>query len=270
LHAALERMMADLVFGPELAIDDRQALRARLDRSGLPEVDRDSVLNGDLSRLVMYRNLVRGNLREALFLSIPRTMTRLGSVFDQYFDRFLAERGPQTHYLRDVTLELLDFCAPFWTEDPQVPAYAMDLARHEAVQIEVGAREARSRDESAGSLELDAPIQFIEAVRLMRYGWAVHLLSEDLDDRTVPEPRRTDLFVYRSPEHEVRYLELTPLAAAILERLLSGQPLGAAIKDACTASGVALDDTVISGSAQVLADLGERGALIGKREDLRA
>jgi len=270
LHGALERMMADLVFGPELAVDDRASLLARIERSGVPEPDRDALLASDLSRLLVYRKLVRANLRDAMFSSIPRTMSRLGPLFDEYFDRFLADCAPQTHYLRDVTVELLDFCAPLWPEDPRVPDWAMDLARHEAVQIEVGAKAGGAHDEGTGALELDAPVQFIEAVRLMRYGWAVHLLSEDLDDRTVPEPRRTDLFVYRSPEHEVRYLELTPLAAAILERLLAGQALGASIREACAALTVEVDEAVIQGSARVLADLGERGALIGKREDQRA
>jgi hypothetical protein len=145
----------------------------------------------------------------------------------------------------------------------------IELARHEAVQIEVGA--ARSGAPRAPApLDLESPVQFIEAVRLMRYGWAVHLLSEDIDDRTVPDARRTDLLVYRSPEHEVRYLELTPLAAAIIERLLAGKSLGASIREACVACGAELDPAVIEGSARVLADLGERGALIGKREDHRA
>ena len=70
----------------------------------------------------MYRELVRGNLREAIQLSIPRSMARLGALFDEYFDRFLVERAPRTHYLRDVTPELLEFCAPLWAGDARVPA----------------------------------------------------------------------------------------------------------------------------------------------------
>jgi hypothetical protein len=62
----------------------------------------------------------------------------------------------------------------------------------------------------------------------------------------------------------VRYLELSALAAAILERLHAGrQTLRQAVTSACAAEGVAPDETVLSGAARVLADLAERGALLG-------
>ena len=65
-------------------------------------------------------------------------MARLGPLFDEWFDRFLAERGPRSHYLRDVTTELLDFLAPLAESDPRFPPWALDLARHEALDIVVG------------------------------------------------------------------------------------------------------------------------------------
>jgi hypothetical protein len=190
-------------------------------------------------------------------------VARLGDVFDEYFDRFLAERGPRTHYLRDVTRELLDFCEPLWTDDARVPAYMMDLARHENVQIEVGAMQTRPQGTEPGELDLERPVRFVEATRLMRYGFAVHRLTESLDDRSGPAEEPTALLVYRNPEHEVRYLELTPLAAAILTRLLRGEPLGGAVTGACRDGGATLDASVLEGTARLLADLGERGALLG-------
>ncbi len=45
------------------------------------------------------------------------------------------------------------------------------------------------------------------------------------------------LFVYRSPEHEVRYLELSALAFGILRRLLDGAPLEGAIAGAASEGG---------------------------------
>ncbi len=110
--------------------------------------------------------------------------------------------------------------------------------------------QARPIGDEPGELSLDAPVAFVEAVRLMRYDYALHELSEDVADRTEPTRRPTALFVYRNPEHEVRYLELTPLARAIIERLLDGQALGAAITRRMRRGGHRPHGAVLAGQRQ--------------------
>jgi hypothetical protein len=206
---------------------------------------------------------VRSRLREAVELAVPRTLVRLGPLFDEYFGRFLAERGPRTHYLRDVTREWLDFCEPLWAEDARVPAYLVDLAWHEALEIIVASGADPVPLAGAPELDLARGLSFIEAARVVRYRHAVHELSEDPRDTRAPRSSPTALFVYRSPEHDVRYLELTPLAAAILERLLQGAALGEAVTLAARGAGAALDAGVLEGTARLLSELAARGALLG-------
>jgi len=263
MQQALESALAELVLGAELDVADEAAVRAWFDRHGVAAEDRAAL---DVGRLGVYRTLVRHGLRQAIELAMPRVVARLGATFDEYFDRFLAERGPRTHYLRDVTGELLDFCDPLWRDDRRIFAWTMELARHEALQVELGAMPVPARAREPGALELDQGACFTDACRLVRYEHAVHRLSEDPGDRTEPIRAPTALFVYRSPEHEVRYLELTSLAAAILERLLSGSSLRRAITFATGDLGVAVDAGVLTGAAQLLSDLAERGALLGSRE----
>jgi hypothetical protein len=263
VQAAIERALADLALGPELDLGDEQAVFAWFDRNQVRTEDAEAILAAGIERLAVYRQLVRGNLYDAVELAIPRVVARLGPVFDEWFDRFLAERGPRTNYLRDVTHELLDFCEPHWQLDPRVPAFMLDLARHENVQIEIGAMQARPPGVEPGELALERPVCFIEAARVMRYRFAVHRLSDAPSDESEPEAVPTALFVYRNPAHEVRYLELTPLAAGIVERLLRAQPLGPAIEAACAELGTPLDAAVLEGSARLLSDLAERGALLG-------
>lgn len=259
---ALEAALGELVLGPELDPSDEAAVRSWLARHSVEGPDAQSILEGELERLLVYRTLVRKTLRGALELSIPRSMARLGPLFDESFDRFLRERGPRSRYLRDVTGELLDFCAPLWRADPRVPSYITDLARHEALHIEI-ASTPRAGAARAVELDLGASLAFVEASRVMHYQHAVHRLPDDVESREAPEPQPTDLFVYRAPDHEVRYLELTPLAARILERLLGGQALGECLSAAATELGIPLDDDVLTGTARLLADLSERGALLG-------
>jgi len=262
VQATLERAMSELVLGAGVAPDDDAAVDAFIERLGLDAANGAS-LRASLPRLLVYRTLVRARLEEAIELAVPRSLARLGPLFTEYFERFLREQGPRTHYLRDVTNEWLDFCAPLWRADERVPNYLHDLARHEALEIVVASGADPAPADDAAELRLERGLCFIEAACVVRYAFAVHELSEDVSDRSVPRAVPTALFVYRSPEHDVRYLELTPLAAAILERLLAGATLGEAVTGATGEAQLALDPSVLEGTARLLAELVERGALLG-------
>jgi len=264
MQRALEAALGELVFGAALDLTDPAAVDAFCERHALEGEDRAALEGGELERLLVYRELVRGTWKGALEAAIPRSMARLGARFDDYFERFLEQRGSTSHYLRDVTTEFLDFCADRWAEDPEVPPYLLDLARHEALHIRVAAA-APDPSPVRPSLELHEVPHFSEAALLSRSAYAVHRLPEALEDRSEPELRETALLAYRSPEHEVRYLELTPLAAAMLELWLRGETLGAGVTRAAQAASVGVDAPLLEATARLLADLSERGALLGTR-----
>ncbi len=261
MQQALEGVFAELVLGPA---PSRQGLQALCQKHGVDAPDA-AALGESFERLAVYRDLVRGNLREALLLSIPRSIARLGALFDEYFDRFLSEQAPRTHYLRDVTPELLAFCAPRWANDARIPGYLLDLALHESLHIEVSALPSLPRGHVPAALSLEQGVELSLALRLVQYRHAVHELAADEADRSEPTERAVSLLVYRSPEHEVRYLELTPLARGIVERLLLGDSLGSAVQGAADAAGSALTEAVLGGAANLLADLAERGVVRGAK-----
>jgi hypothetical protein len=266
MQSALEAVFADFLLGPE---PSRAGLLASCSKHELRPADAQALSEG-FERLLVYRDLVRSNLREAVQLSIPRSMARLGPLFDEYFDRFLLERAPTTHYLRDVTTELLEFCTPLWRNDARVPTYLGELALHESLHIEVSALPALPRGHVAAPLALDQGVELSAALRLVSYRHAVHLLPEAEADRSVPAERDVALLVYRSPEHEVRYLELTPLARGIVQRLLSDEALGQAVQGAAAEAATPLSEIVLSGAARLLADLAERGVVRGPKRQSRS
>ncbi len=104
-------------------------------------------------------------------------------------------------------------------------------------------------------------MRFDASTRLCRYDHAVHRLDAALDARDVPAAEPTALLAYRDAEHDVRFLELTQLAAAILERLLAGALLGAAVVGACEALAHPVDPAVTGSTAALLEDLVERGVV---------
>lgn len=250
---------------PSLPSNDLAELQNYLARAALgPELPPG--LDG--TRLALYRRLVHGALDECMVSILPRTAARLGDRFWREVRLFYAERGPRTHYLRDVPTEFLAWWAGRPEPPADLPAYALDLARHEATSIEVGAALDGGGRPAVAALELGRPVVFQEATALRRYGYAVHRLPEDPEDRSEPEATPVALLAYRDAEHELRYLELSPVAAAILERLLGGATLQEAIVGGATAGGVPVDDALLQGTAALLGDLAERGALLGGAADL--
>lgn len=236
-----------------------------MDELGLTEETRNHLREQGLGRLLVYRNLVRNNVKKAILTAIPRAAARMDSVFDEYLEGYLDERGPRSRFLRHLTGEFLDYCNSRELEDPRLAPHILELARLEAVRIEVAA--ARVERYETVDLDLDRRLLFAEASRLLYFEHAVHRLPDSEEDRTEPERKPTHLMAYRDSLYKVRYLDLSPLAASILTRLREGLALGPAIKGACAEGGFELSQDVLNGTAQLLSDLSERGVLLGAAQD---
>ncbi len=263
----IQRMIAEACLAAGSEEEFTNDLRGFLTRHGVPAKDIEAIVAAP-PRLSLYRRLVRGNVAGVTQRMMPRTRARLnaaGGLFDASFDRFLEERAPRTHYLRDVPSEFLAWVAPRWRAQKEVPAYAADLAAHEVVEFEICAAPVPADPPPLGEVALDRALVFTDAKRVMRYAHAVHLLPADEDDRTAPDARDVTLLVYRDDEHAARFLELSPLAGAIVTHLIAGEPLGAALGAACAALGFTLGDAILADTARLLADLGDRGVLLGAR-----
>ena len=256
--------MAELTLSAEIAPCDPGAISAWLARHHITGPDADA-LRGEFARLQLYRTLVQRNLRGALRATIPRTVARLGSQFERYFSEFLQAEPPVTRYLRDLTPSFLRFALPRWSSDSAVPAYLADLAHHEALQVELASLRARPKHHVPATLALDEGVEFIDAARLVEYAWAVQRLPDDETSTDLPEQAACSLLVYRSPEHDVRYLELGAFARELLSGLLNQRrTLRVALTSAAERMEQPLDDALLTRAARLLSELAERGALLGK------
>ncbi|MFY0531234.1 hypothetical protein [Nannocystis pusilla] len=111
---------------------------------------------------------------------------------------------------------------------------------------------------------LDARLEFDPSARLGRFAFAVHELTDEPD--AVPRHEPTALLLYRDREHTVRTLHLSPLAEALLDALLvRGTTVEQAVREAAAVTGSPLDGELLGRVSVLLADLGERGAVLGAR-----
>jgi hypothetical protein len=261
---AVQRLIADICLRglPE------EGLSLRAARLGVRAQDLDQLAKAP-TRLALYRRLVRTNLLQVTTRMMRRTRARLNAqaegAFEASFDEFLADAAPTTHYLRDVPMEFLVWAAPRWGKGG-APTFASDLARYELAHFQIAIAPPLAKPPAMADVALDKRLVFTPARRFLRLEHAVHLLPDDLDDRSEPARRPTFLFLYRDAENNVRDLELTPVAATIADELLAGAPLGEAVKRSCAEHGAAMTPAVLSSTAAMLADWGERGLLLGASE----
>ncbi len=262
----LHAMLSDACFGASgdaLANDLAQYLA----HYEIDEDDREALLAGP-RRLGLYRQLVRHNVIDVIGVMLERTKarieTRAPGSFGRAVDGFLAEQGPKTPHLRDVPGEFLAWAAPKWRADASLPTWLVDYAELELVEFTIGVAPRPAPEGELLDVTADRVLVFAHPRRLVSFAFAVHEIATD-DVAGGPAARPVELLVYRDGEHRVRFLELSPLAAAILARLFDGLSLKDAMIDACRADAHVLDDSVLAGAAQLLADLGERGVLLGAR-----
>jgi hypothetical protein len=264
---SLQRAIVDACLGARTAEELARDLRGFLDAHGVVTEDVEAILEAP-PRLAIYRSLVQNGLSSVVLRMLPRTRARMNAAcpgrFDKDFSTFVDELGPRTHYLRDVPAELFAWAEPRWRSDSRVPAYLPDLAAHELAHFAVAASES-AKAAHVTQVALDRSLAFVESARIERYRWAVHELSGDVDAIDEPARRDVHLLAYRDALHAVRWLELTPLAAAILRRLLSGEALGVAVDRACADHGSSPGE-ILSDLARLLAGLGMRGVLMGAVE----
>ncbi|MBS2012921.1 MAG: putative DNA-binding domain-containing protein [Deltaproteobacteria bacterium] len=263
--ARLHAMFRDACLGDTEAALTHD-LAKHLARHGVAKEDAEALLASP-RRLPLYRQLVRHNVTNVIGAMLERTRARLEhrvpGAFAKAVADWLAVEGPRTSHLRDVPGEFLSWIAPRWRSDDRLPSWLVDYAELELVDFTIGVAPRPSPPPPLADVAADRPLVFAEPRVLVRLGHAVHDVADDLD--ATPERRDVRILVYRDGEHRTRFLDLTPAAAAILEKLFLGRPLANAMVEGCKDAGIAVDDTVLASAARLLADLGERGVLLGAR-----
>ena len=220
-------------------------------------------------RLRVYRRMARHRLADVVTSCFPRVAGALGDL-EPVIERWFDEAPPRSPYLRDVAAELLAWLRPDVLPEG-APPFLLELARHEQAMLEIAhAHEEEGADDvrEIGELDFNQPAVLTPAHTILRARYAVHRLPEEgVTPQTVVEEGPFALCLYRDPaSHEVRVLELSPIAAAILEEIRKGESsVVEAVRIASARDGFAIDPEFVAGFSELAFDLAERGVWLGAK-----
>jgi hypothetical protein len=231
----------------------------------LDPAPRDFDIEGaDPSRWRAYRRMVRARFYQVIDHAFERTIAVIGlERFHGIVDRFLAQDPPRSVYLRDVPGEFLRFVESSG-RSTALPPFGLDLMRFEWAELDVAYTYEEVRPDDVVQLDMERVAAISPAHRLLALDYPVHRIESDgAGAPAEPEPVR--LCVYRDlSSHEIETLVLTPVAASILEQIAAGrQSLSDVVKSAAAAHRATIDVAFVEALSTLLADLTERGVLLG-------
>jgi len=233
----------------------RVCLGARLDEASL------STLGGDARRWQVYRDLVRGRLWAAVIEGLPRTLVAAGTErFGGWFTGFLEGAPPSTRYVREVTPAFARWVRATEGDGLSTPSgWLAEALSHDLAEHHVGLSDARLDPSRLADFSMDLPAALDPTHRRLRLRW-------ELVDGALLERPRALLLHRHSTLHTVETLELTPMAADVLDALDDGvTPATGAVRSVLSRHELSAGAVFLESLAGLLAELMERGVLLGSR-----
>lgn len=222
-------------------------------------------------RMAIYNELLFNNLTGFLDACYPVTRSVLGERRWRRLQRvFFREARCQTPYFREIPREFLDWLVAH-TKLAKLaklggPPWLTELAHYEWVELALDIMDVATPAHDAEGDLLDGFPVLAPALMNLAYAWPVQRIGPDYRPR---KPVKTHLLVVRAADDAVRFIELNPVSARLVDLLLAGPTSGRA---ACAAIAVELGHTdpqamqaVIDHGARLLAELRAAGALLGVR-----
>lgn len=174
-------------------------------------------------RLKIYRDLFFNNIEGLLANGFPVTRKILGR--DRWLELvrcFWREHRCQTPYFPRIGSEWVSWLQT--TQPAILPDFPFltELAHYEYMEVSVDLAEEDVPAPSPGEpITLETPLQVNPASVLLAYHYPVHRVSPDFLPTQSPETP-TYLMVYRNGQQQVKFMELTPGSAQVIQMLQSG------------------------------------------------
>ena len=225
-------------------------------------------------RMKIYRELFFNNVSSMLSANFPvlRSLYTDGD-WQRLIRDFYSEHRCQTPLFPELPKEFLRYLQDSRGERPEDPAFLLELAHYEWVEL------ALSLDErEPGEMAADAEGDLLAGIPVLSplawpltYRFPVHRIRPDFQPGEAPR-EATHLLVYRDRRDAVKFMQLNEVTRYLLDLLkqdkgLTGRQL---LQQVATAIGHPEPDRIMSAGKELLADLRNRNVLLGTREKTHA
>jgi hypothetical protein len=213
-------------------------------------------------RAAIYGELLFNNLTGFLDACYPVTRAVLGERRWRRLQRaFFREARCHTPWFREIPREFLAWLEA--TDTIDLPPWLRELAHYEWVELALDVMDAATpAHDPQGDLLAGTPV-LAPALLNLAYAWPVQRIGPDYRPR---KPQPVHLLVFRDGGDSVRFVELNPVSARLVDLLSQGELSGrAACLQVAQEIGHPDPAAVVAHGAALLADLRAAGAILGIR-----
>ncbi|HEY8035981.1 MAG TPA: putative DNA-binding domain-containing protein [Methylobacter sp.] len=211
-------------------------------------------------RMTMYRELFFNNIDSFLSANFPVLRAILNDR--QWFELgqdFFAKHSNQSPHFSEIPEEFLDYLQNERDSSVDFP-FMLELAHYEWVEMALSIAK-----ETAPANRQNLDNLYNQRIRLsplawpLAYQYPVHKISPAFLPETAPE-QATFLVVYRNPDDEVNFIEITPITYRLLEIIQEHEEVLTAdcLKQVADELNHPNPEMIVSGGLQILKELAEK------------
>lgn len=214
-------------------------------------------------RMAIYRRLIYNNIQNFCSTAFPVLKTLLDDAHWQDMTRdFMIKHRCQRPLFNEIAQEFIDYLENE-RDLANDPPFIQELAHYEWVELalSIASPEFQQRKVEPDSDLLSLSLKRSPLAWLLAYQFPVHQIGVD-NQPSEPSAQPHFLLVYRNANDQVKFIELNPVSARLLELLesgLTGEQAAVEIADALQHPNA---DVVKDGARQMIQDWLDRGILI--------
>lgn len=215
-------------------------------------------------RMRVYTEIVFNNLESSLAACFPVAKKVLGiRAWKKLVRAFFVEHQCRSPIFRKIPEEFLSFLQ----SADGLPPYLYSLAHYEWMELAISAKDAAVDMQQAdtGRDLLDAEPVFVPALALLNYDYPVHRISPRSRPRQ-PLAQPIHLLMFRDSEDNVRFIELNPVTAELLNLLMAKSLTCRQALEEIAAKLAHPDlQVIVRFGLDILTDLKQQGVILGGR-----
>ena len=215
-------------------------------------------------RLKIYQDLVYNNIESFISNGFPvlRSLYR-DSEWHALVHRFIDGHRCHTPYFLEISQEFLRFLTQEYQPTDFDPPFIAELAHYEWVELALDV----SQESLDGLAPLDDPLLEIPALSplawVLSYQFPVHKIGQGFQPTEALEP--TFLAVYRNREDNVRFMELNPATARLLELIRDNTDATGAMLLSRLAQELGMSEEAVTGfGSELLAQLNGQSIVVAQ------